>query len=467
MKRTIVLIAALVAMFATAVAQQAQPKQGSKKSSKNEAETLFDYVKQVTSSNAAFSYAIIASPEIDAADTAGCRLSRAVDEINAMPEIAFVVVLGNITADGSSASIQAAHSILRRLNASCYALPGERDIDIQHNGGTDFRRIFGDDKFRANVNGLFFLGLNTSTTETPGLGHLLPQNSLWLKNQLKNVGKKIPVYLFTTQALADGRIDNWHDVTDQARRYNTQLLVSADRDSFGRATHDQMAGYSVERLRRSYTICRVWEDTTVLCRKQLGVAPVEEDTIAMEVKTYLEAERRATAATATADKCLWSYACPTAVYSGAAVSRACCYFGDDNGTLYCLDLGKGKLRWKYQTALRITARPTVVGDVVLFGSCDKSLYCLGAERGEFRWRLRTGRAVTSEPIISGDTLYIEKNDSMMYRVEISTGEELRQVRSELHPRHDEPAAGRRTPISDLDYILTDLDGRVSRFSSRQ
>lgn len=461
MNRLTAILMAICIVSTTLMAQE--PK---KKNKRDEAESLFDYVQTVQSSNSAFAYAIIANPEIDATDTVGNRLAQAINELNKMPKIAFVVLLGNITRDGQPASMEAAKSILRNLTVPYYALPGNRDLSHKESGGTDFKRIFGDDKFRANINGLFFIGLNTGTIADTANGHLLPQNSLWLRNQLKNVGKKISVYLFTSNALTDSQIDNWRTITDQVRRFNTQLCVSANDNRFARQSYDDVAGYTIEQLSQSYTIANVWEDTVVFSRKVLGRQIETIDTINMEIKTYLEAGRTKSEQSTTGDKKVWSFTAPFAVYSAVAHNDNYCYFGDDNGTLYCLDLKKGKLRWKYQTSLRIVVRPTVIGDLVLFGSCDKGLYCLGAEKGDFKWRLRTNNAVTEEPIVENGMVYIEKNDTMLYTVELATGEEMRPARREQHPR-PEQAESRKTPISGTDYILTDIDGHITRYTTGQ
>ena len=134
--------------------------------------------------------------------------------------------------------------------------------------------------------------------------------------------------------------------------------------------------------------------------------------------------------------------------------------------MYCLDLKKGKLKWKYQTALRIICQPVIVGNMVLIGSCDRNLYCLDATKGTFLWRGRTGRAVISQPAVVDNKVYISKNDSMLFSIDLETGEEFRPVRRETvdMPPMSMPENG-TTPLNDHESITTTIDGVITKIEN--
>lgn len=442
-----------------------EPPKKKKKLNIDESESLYDYTKQVISSNASFQFAIVANPELNAKDTVNCPFKQALKELQFRTDIAFIVVLGNITADGSTASLEIARDMLKKSEKQFYVVPGRKDIVLENAGGTEFKRVFGDDCFRANVNGVFFLGLNTTQLVAAETGHFLPQKGIWLKNQLKNAGKKIPVYIFTTNSLNNSGVDNWYSVTDIARHYNIQMLVDNQQDSFTKDTIDGIPMRSIESLPKSYVICTVHGDTMVANRKLLKSTTTPIDTTAIEAKMYLEADLslRSVKAAETAKKA-WSFQTPTAVYTTVAASEQFCYFGDDQGTIYCLDLKKGKMKWKYRTALRIIAKPIIIGDMVIVGSCDKSLYCLDAKTGAFKWRVRTGRPVMGQPAIVDSTVYIDKNDSMLFKIDLVSGEEGRPVRRETieMPTVETPKNG-KTPLNENEYIISTVDGVITKY----
>lgn len=457
-----------MAVIATAAMAQQTSKDGQpkkkKKSNIDESESLFDYTKQVISSNASFQFAIIANPEIDAKDTANSPINQAIKEIKFRTDIAFVVVIGNITADGSTASLVAARDMFKKLEKQFYVVPGRKDIDIMNSGGTEFKRIFGDDSFRANVNGVFFLGLNTTMLTNQTKDHFLPQKYNWLKNQLKNAGKKIPIYIFTTNAVNE--VDNWFTITDLVRHYNVQMMIDNQRDTFARSSIDGIPTRTIEPLTTSYTICSVKGDNMVMNRKILKGMATPLDTTIIEAKMYLEpdASLQREGKQTISDKKVWQFQAPAAVYTKVVATEQFCYFGDDRGVVYCLDLKKGKLKWKYQTALRIVTQPIVVGNLVLVGSCDKNLYCLDATTGNFMWRVRTGRPITSKPAVVDERVYAYQNDSILFTIDLKTGDEYRSVRSETidMPPFEIPENG-KTPLPNNEYITTNVDGVITKY----
>lgn len=457
MKKTTVLLL-LITAAVTAMAQRKNI------SHSDDAESLFDYTRQVISNDARFNFVVLCNPEFSTADTADCLLQHALDEIKTMKDIAVVVLLGNITANGTPTQLSAAHDILERSELEYLVLPGNRDLSYRPTAGTDFKRIFGDDRFRSNVNGIQFLGINTSLITDSTKGHFLPQDMLWLRNQLKSIGKKTPILAFTSNGLSTNSIDNWIEITNLLRKHNTQLCINAADNTFARREYDQVCGFTIEDVRSSYLVGYVRGTTLYLNRKQLGGSLHPADTITIEAKMYLEPEKQKKSKQKD-NSIVWQYRNPYAIYTAATVSDSYCYFGDDSGMLYCLDLTKGKVKWKYRTVLRIVTKPIAVGNRLLFGGCDRNLYCLNAVTGEFIWKVRTERPITCQPLIEGDTVYIDKTDSTQYLIDLRTGEEGRpRLSSARCPYHD---GERTTVIDDNDYITTTIDGIVTRRTTKR
>ncbi|MBT3378990.1 MAG: PQQ-binding-like beta-propeller repeat protein [Lentisphaerae bacterium] len=72
------------------------------------------------------------------------------------------------------------------------------------------------------------------------------------------------------------------------------------------------------------------------------------------------------------------------VVSGETALVACV----DKGTLYAFDCASGGSRWCFSAGGRIDSAPSIVGDRVLFGCQDGHLYCLNLGDGKLVWEQR-------------------------------------------------------------------------------
>lgn len=133
-----------------------------------------------------FSFAIFSDTHIcDTLPNNTEDLRRAIDEVNARADLAFVLVCGDLTHNGDTKSLLLAKSLLDELEVPYYAIPGNHDTRASESAATDFARIFGDTHFRLFFNGNLFLGLNTGPLLRHNDGHIAPQDVAWLAYNLK------------------------------------------------------------------------------------------------------------------------------------------------------------------------------------------------------------------------------------------------------------------------------------------
>ena len=112
-------------------------------------------------------------------------LRRTVADINSMPEIAFVVLTGDITELGTDEEIKLAKEILSELKVPYYILAGNHDTGWSESGGVSFSKIFGYDKLSFNFNGIQFLGCASGPYVRMSDGHI-PRGAVnWLDKELK------------------------------------------------------------------------------------------------------------------------------------------------------------------------------------------------------------------------------------------------------------------------------------------
>src|SRR5215211_3639395 len=74
-------------------------------------------------------------------------LRRTVRDINAMNDIAFVVITGDITELGTDEELRMAKQILDSLDVPYYIIPGNHDTGWSESGGYGFTKTFRSDKF--------------------------------------------------------------------------------------------------------------------------------------------------------------------------------------------------------------------------------------------------------------------------------------------------------------------------------
>ena len=153
-RRLSVLFVVLVAVVLAVFAQPAQSKVSS----------LAEAMSEPEVENIAFSFAQFTDVHISQGNENNTiDLQRAVEDVNSQEHIAFVLVSGDIAETGDYKSLMEAKMELDRLNCPYYIVPGNHDTKWSESGATDFKRIFGDNRFRLQFNGFLFLGIKLAS----------------------------------------------------------------------------------------------------------------------------------------------------------------------------------------------------------------------------------------------------------------------------------------------------------------
>ena len=151
-------------------------------------------------------------------------LRRTVADINAMDNVSFVVITGDITELGTNQELKLAKQILDSLDVPYYIIPGNHDTGWSESGGLSFSKTFGGDKFHFVFNGIHFLGCASGPYVRMSDGHVPRSAVNWLANELKRIGKGEPV-IFLNHYPLDNGLDNWYEVIDLLKQKNTVLAL--------------------------------------------------------------------------------------------------------------------------------------------------------------------------------------------------------------------------------------------------
>jgi len=172
-----------------------------------------------------FRFAFLSDTHIGSPDgKAEEDLKRTVADINQMHDISFVVITGDITELGTNDEIKRAKQLFDELKIPYYIIPGNHDTGWSESGGDSFIKIFGNDKFSFEYNGIRFLGCASGPYLRMSDGHI-PRGAInWLDKELKNVKPQQPV-IFLNHYPIDNSLDNWYEITDRLRYFNTWAIL--------------------------------------------------------------------------------------------------------------------------------------------------------------------------------------------------------------------------------------------------
>ena len=151
-------------------------------------------------------------------------LRRTVADINQMTDIAFVVITGDITELGTDAEIKLAKEILGELKVPYYIIPGNHDSGWSESGGVSFGKIFGNDKFIFDYNGITFLGCASGPYVRMSDGHIPRDAVVWMDRELKKIDPEKPI-IFLNHYPLDKDLDNWYEAIDRLKKHNTLAVL--------------------------------------------------------------------------------------------------------------------------------------------------------------------------------------------------------------------------------------------------
>lgn len=398
--------------------------------------TMSDYLATPKTRNIFFSFAQLSDTHISVDNQQNIDdLKSVVEEINSNESIAFVIVSGDITEYGDLESFSLAKSLLGKLHCPYYVVPGNNDTESSLASVANFKRTFGDNRFRLLFNGYLFLGVSTASSDRWMDGHVVPQDVDWVRQQLKNVGRKTPVFIVTHHPLKTGDVDNWFELTDEVRKYNTQAVISGHYHRNMLADYDGITGIISKSILRKdtlsagYTIYQMSEDSLLVFDKYLDAAPEQWAAFAMTQKFYVEGDQTKYPRPKydvnfqyRQVKEKWNKSIGTEICAAPVADDSHVYFGDTRGYMHCMSLKNGKEQWSYRTGGAIMSDAHIVQNRVVFGSTDNAVYCLDIQTGHVEWKLNTKAPLISTPLVSQGVVYIGASDGVFRAINLASGQ---------------------------------------------
>lgn len=363
-------------------------------------------------------------------------LRHSVDEINATQGLDFVLISGDITESGDKKALMTCKSEFDRLNIPYYITNGNHETTWSESGVMDFNRVFGDNRFAFVHENVLFIGFNSGPVLKMADGHVAPQDITWAEDKIRTMapnGERIIVV--THYPLQFGDVDNWYEVTDMLRKYNTQCLLGGHYHRNLLFDCDGIPDYlSRSNLRdkdgiNGYAVISVDADSIRLYEKRIGEPLRHWASTAFEDKQYgpsnpaLRPSFEVNNQYANVHQA-WQRRMGVGIYASPAMADGRVYIGDDEGNFYCMNATDGTTIWQFKAGARIFSTAAIADQRVVFGSTDDCIYCLNTKDGSLAWKITTRTAVMGSPVIHDGVVYIGGSDGCMRALRLEDGSEV-------------------------------------------
>ncbi len=377
--------------------------------------------------------------------TAAEDLRNCVEDINSIHGIDFTIISGDIGEMGTNEQLKLAKQILDSLNTTYYIIPGNHDCKWSESGATMFPKLWGKDKFifpplakggpRGVLGSYLFIGMAQGPIMKMGDGHWAPEDLRWLDSTLNKISKQRRLF-FVTHYPIDNGIDNWYEVLDRMKKYNTQAFLFGHGHRNGSYNFEGIPGI----------MCR----STLRAKDTVGgytIAEITDNTIKFYEKTPLTNRKRYLYKVALGEhhydesvkgdrpdfsvnenysqvKEEWVHKSGFTSASSPAVWKNAVFTGDESGILHKLSIENGNILGSFKTNGPIYSTPAVKNDFVVFGSADSNIYCIDAETCKLTWKVKTGAEVLGSPSIDNEIVYIGGSDRKFRGIDLHTGKVL-------------------------------------------
>lgn len=360
-------------------------------------------------------------------------LLRSVAQINAMDNIDFVLVTGDLTEEGDRATLEKVKSCLDLLKVKYYAVLGNHETKWSDSGCTAFGEVFGSERFEFEHKGFLFLGFNSGPLMRMAYGHVVPQDIRWMTERMEQAGKDQPVILVTHYPLTDGDVDNWYDVTDAVRPYNVRLFIGGHYHVNKNNRYDGIPGILMrsnlrdKESKQGFGIYEVTSDSIKVFTQRIG-EPAKQWASFSLTESYYDRQGKAEKypdfsvnQEYAKAKEQWVVQTGVGIYCSPVVENDKVFVGDDLGCLSAYALKNGKKLWNFASGKRIVGTPAVSQGIVVFGSADRTIYGVNAEDGSLRWKVAAEEPVLGAVTIDEGVAYVGASDHAFRAIDIQTG----------------------------------------------
>jgi len=362
------------------------------------------------------------------------NLENIVAEINA-DNYDFAVVTGDLTNTGLDTELVTVHRILSQLRIPLHIVPGNHETNWSESACQTFPRLWGNDRFFFSSGNYLFIGFDTGPFLKMGDGHVKEEDVQWIRQTLAKAatpGKT--VISLAHYPLGDG-LDNWYEVTDILKQYNTRLVLCGHGHRLSLHNFDGLPGLMGRAALISgsdipgYNILTLHHDSAYLYEKRLH-QPIGSPFIAFSlsdpspvISHRPSMPRPDSSVNAAYPPAIIPFRMndTASIFTAVLpVDKHIIVYGNSRGQVIALDPLTHKVRWRKQYPGSIYCTPVYAKGVVAFSTVDGYIHGLDIKTGKEKWSLTTGEPGISEGLVKDDALYIGTG-SQFYKLHITDG----------------------------------------------
>ena len=357
-------------------------------------------------------------------------LRRTVRDINANPELQFVIITGDITEFGSDEELKMAKAILDSLNKPWYIVPGNHDMNWSESGSNTFKKVFGSETFAFKSHGILFVGTACGPNMRMSPGQVPRENLVWLDSVMKATPKDMPV-IFANHYPIDSALNNWYEVIDRLKTRNTQLIICGH----GHGNHPQnfegipgIMGRSNLRAKDptgGYNIVTMANDSVYYAERTPGVTTKPTWARARLYRHNFTKDNykrpEFTVNKRFADvKTVWTLQDDSDIGAGTAIAGNIAIVTNTAGWVRAYDIGTGKKVWAIRTGGKIYSTPCADGNTIVVACSDKYLYCLDRITGKVKWKAVADKPMVASPVIKDGRVFCGGSDGHFRCYDLAT-----------------------------------------------
>jgi outer membrane protein assembly factor BamB len=357
----------------------------------------------------------------------------AVQDMNNLNDIRFVLVTGDITESGATADLLLARAALDALTVPYYILPGNHDTKWSESGATAFPSIFGRERFAERIGDFLLVGFHQGPRMRMADGHFAPEDLRWLDTTLAEARSAGRPVLVATHYPLDSGISNWYEALERLRTVDTRMVFVGHghrsrpqeyegiRAAMGRSVlrgRDARGGYNLVTISGDSIL--IAERTTAVetgvpwYTSSFGALRLGKDTAWSRPDYSVNAEYPDV-------RIRWQYSAGSTILAGGALAEDRFIVGDYSGTLHALHVSDGSPVWTVRTGGRFTASPAAAAGRVVATSTDSSLHCYDLRSGREIWQVRSGSPIVAAPALANGLVYSGAGDGLFRAIDLSSG----------------------------------------------
>ena len=377
-------------------------------------------------------------------------LARAVDEINAMNDIALVLITGDLSNLGTKAELTASYQHITRLKRPFLAIPGNHETNWSDSGCTEFARLYGDDKFFHREGDYIFVGVASGPWLQMGDGYIKKRDLAWLESKLREEVTEDDKVVFVCHYPLNMDLSNAEDALAILKKFPTIVALGGHYHSLNHFDYNGIPGILGRAISMrhnnmptpGYNLLEIDGDAVKLFNKPIdepmeaeprivaGISPMQEVTfrpaenapMPRELELFREVEGSLFAPIAiTANGIIFDD--NEKEFSGILPGHNVLVRGSVAGRIEATSINSKGTNWRIETEAPITNTGLIVENVLHMGLGTDHFVAINTSTGEEIWRFSgvNGR-FQAPPAVRDNIVAFGAWDTHLYVLDRNTGE---------------------------------------------